>query len=189
MPPSILDYVARVSPGTHAIFCYENVEEAREVFISYVSGGRDRNEAVYILASSRESFEDFLQSVRLSSPHAEQRIDFLEMNKLSSKSKGLDYEATLALMKPRLDEVKRLGFGGYRIFILANDYLDYTTAEGVLQFEKQLGQNFAFPMAAICAYDLAEVGGRWDQVLLELLKAHGAHIFRGLAGSGGEVVS
>ena len=189
MPPSILDYVARVSPRTHAIFCYENIEEAREVFISYVGGGRDRNEAVYILASSRESFEDFLQSVRLSSPHAEQRIDFLEMSKLSSKSKGLDYEATLALMKPLFDEVKQLGFGGYRIFILANDYLDYTTAERVLQFEKQLGHDFAFPMAAICAYDLAEVGGKWDQVLLELLKAHGAHIFRGLAGSGGEVVS
>ena len=142
---------------------------------------------MYILASSRESFEDFLQLVRLSSPHAEQQIDFLEMNKLSSKSKGLDYEATLALMKSRL-EVKRLGFGGYRIFILANDYLDYTTAEGVLQFEKQLGHNFAFPMAAICAYDLAEAGGRWDQVLLDLLKAHGAHIFKGLAGSDGGVV-
>jgi len=189
MPPSVLGYVAGVSLGTHAIFCYEDVEEAREVFASYVNGGREKNETVYILASSRESFDDFLQSMRLIAPHAEQRINCLEMNKFSSKTKGIDYESALAHMKLPLDEVRELGFGGYRIFILGNDYLDYITADRVLQFEKQLGHNFTFPMAAICAYNLAEVEGRWDEVLLELLKAHGAHIFRGLAGSGGEVVS
>ena len=188
LPPSVLDYVARLPPTTHAVFCYENVEVAREVLISYLNGGKENNEAVYILSSSRESFDDFLQSIKLYEPFAEQRIDCIEMNKFSSKTKGIDYEMALTLMKSRLDATKRLGLSGLRIFILANNYLDYTTAEGVLQFEKQLGQNLPFPISAICAYDLTEAGGRWDQVLLDLLKAHGAHIFKGLAGSGGDVV-
>jgi len=186
--PSVLHYVAHLPPTAHAIFCYENVEAAREVLTSYLNGGQESNETVHILSSSRESFDDFLQSIKLYAPFAEQRIDCIEMNKFSSKTKGIDYETALVLMKSRLDAAKRLGFSGLRIFILANDYLDYTTADGVLQFEKQLGQNLPFPMAAICAYDLAEVGGRWDQVLLDLLKAHGAHIFKGLAGSDGGVV-
>ena len=186
--PSVLQYVAHLPPTAHAIFCYENVEEAREVLTSYLNGGQESNEAVHVLSSSRESFDDFLQSIKLYSPFAEQRIDCIEMNKFSSKTKGIDYETALALMKSKLDAAKRLGFSGLRIFILANDYLDYITADGVLQFEKQLGQNLPFPMAAICAYDLAEAGGRWDQVLLDLLKAHGGHIFKGLAGSDGGVV-
>ena len=188
MPPSLLDYVARLPPTAHAIFCYENVETAREVLVSYLNGAKERNEAVYILSSSRESFDDFLRSIKLYAPFAEQRIECIEMNKFSSKTKGIDYETALALVKPRLDVTKRLGFSGLRIFILANDYLEYTTAEGVLQFETQLGQNLPVPMTVICAYDLGEAGGIWDQVLLDLLKVHGAHIFKGLAGSDKDVV-
>ena len=161
---------------------------AREVLISYLNGGKESSEAVCIISSSRGSFDDFLQSIRLYEPFAEQRIDCIEMNKFSSKTKGIDYEMALTLMKSRLDATKRMGLSGLRIFILTNNYLDYTTAEDVLQFEKQLGQNLPFPISTICAYDLAEAGGRWDQVLLDLLKAHGAHIFKGLAGSGGDVV-
>jgi hypothetical protein len=155
--------------------------------MSYLNGAQERNEAVHILSSSRESFDDFLQSIKLYAPFAEQHIDFIEMNKFSSTTEGINYEAALSLAKSQLDAARRLGFNGFRIFILANDYLDYTTPEGVLHFEKQLGQEFPFPMAGICAYDLAAAGARWDQVLLDLLKAHGAHIFKGLAGSDWDV--
>lgn len=181
----MLDYVAHLPPTAHAIFCYENVETVRQVLISYLKGSQESNEAVHILSSSRESFDDFLQSVKLYAPFAEQQIDCIEMNKFSSKTKGIDLETALSLAKARLDAIKRLGFNGLRIFVLANDYLDYSNAEGVLKFEKQLGQNFPISMAAICGYDLTEAGGRWDQVLLDLLKAHGAHVFKGLAGSDG----
>ncbi|MGD0421957.1 MAG: MEDS domain-containing protein [Candidatus Bathyarchaeia archaeon] len=181
--PSVLDYVAHLPPTAHAVFCYENVETVRQVLVSYLKGSQERNEAVYILSSSRESFDDFLHSSKLYAPFAEQQIDCIEMSKFSSRTKGIDYETAMNLIKSRLDATKRLGFNGLRIFVLANDYLDYATAEGVLEFEKQLGQNFPIPITAICAYDLAEAGGRWDQVLLDLLKAHGAHVFKGLAGS------
>ena len=187
-PPSVLSYVAHLPPRAHAIFCYENVESAREVLVSYVNGGRERNEAISILGSSSESYDHFLQSTGLSAQFAEHPIDFLEMNKFAS-AKGIEFETALTLAKSRLEAAKRTGSGGLRVFILANDYLDYTTVEGVLQFEKKLGENFSFPLTVICAYDLTEVGARWDQVLLELLKAHGAHIFRGLAGSERDVVS
>jgi hypothetical protein len=180
---SVLDYVAHLPPTAHAVFCYENVETVRQVLTSYLKGGKESNEAVHILSSSHESFDDFLQSVKLYAPFAEQRIDCIEMNKFSSKTRGIDYETALDLAKSRLNATRRLGFNGLRIFVLANDYLDYATAEDVLKFEKQLGQNFSLPIAAICGYDLAKAGGRWDQVLLDLLKAHGAHVFKGLAGS------
>jgi len=186
--PSVLGYVAHLPPTAHAIFCYENVETVRQVLISYLKGSQESNEAVQILSSSRESFDDFLQSLKLYAPFAEQQIDCIEMNKFFSKTKGIDYETTVGLAKSRLDATKRLGFNGLRVFVLANDYLDYATAEGVLKFEKQLGQNFPIPMAVICGYDLTEAGGRWDQVLLDLLKAHGSHVFKGLAGSDGEEV-
>ena len=187
-PPSVLSYVAHLPPQAHAIFCYENVESAREVLVSYINGGRERNEAISILGSSRESYDHFLQSTGLSAQFAEHPIDCLEMNKFAS-AKGIEFETALTLAKSRLEDAKRTGSSGLRVFILANDYLDYTTPEGVLQFEKKLGENFSFPMTAICAYDLTEVGGRWDQILLELLKVHGAHIFKGLAGSERDVVS
>jgi len=187
-PPSVLSYVAHLPPRAHAIFCYEDVESAREVLVSYINGGRERNEAICVLGSSRESYDHFLQSTGLSAQFAEHPIDFLEMNKFAS-AKGIEFETALTLAKSRLEDAKRTGSSGLRVFILANDYLDYTTAEGVLQFEKRLGQNFAFPLTAVCAYDLTEVGGRWDQILLELLKVHGAHIFKGLAGSERDVVS
>ena len=98
-----------------------------------------------IFSVLRESFDDFLQSIKLYAPFAEQRIDCTEMDKFSSKTKGINYETALSLAKSRLDAARRSGFNGLRIFILANDYLDYTTPEGVLQFEKQLGQAFPFP--------------------------------------------
>ena len=186
--PSVLDYVAHLPPTAHAVFCYENVETVRQVLVSYLKGGQESNEAVYILSSSSETFDDFLQSLKLYAPFAEQQIDCIEMSKFSSKTKGIDYETAMNLAKSRIDATKRLGFNGLRIFILANDYLNYATAEDVLKFEKQLGQNFPIPVAAICGYDLAEAGGRWDQVLLDLLKAHGAHVFKGLAGSDREGV-
>ncbi len=186
--PSVLDYVAHLLPTAHAVFCYENVETVRQVLVSYLKGGQESNEAVYILSSSRESFDDFLLSLKLYAPFAEQQIDCIEMSKFSSKTKGIDYETAMNLAKSRIDATKRLGFNGLRIFVLANDYLNYATAEDVLKFEKQLGQNFPIPVAAICGYDLAEAGGRWDQVLLDLLKAHGAHVFKGLAGSDREGV-
>ena len=181
--PSVLDYVAHLPPTAHAVFCYENVETVREVLESYLEGSRESKSAVCILSSSRESFDDFLQSLKLRPQFAEHRLDLIEMSKFSSKSKGIDHEIALDLAKSRLDATKRLGFNGLRIFTLANDYLDYATAESVLKFERQLGQNFPIPIAAICGYDLAEAAGRWDPVLLELLKAHGSHIFKGLAGS------
>jgi hypothetical protein len=121
--------------------------------------------------------------LKLYAPFEEQQIDCIEMNKFSSKTKGIDYETALGLAKSLLDATQRVGFNGLRIFVLANDYLNYATAQGVLKFEKQLGQKFPIPMAAICGYDLAEAEGRWDQVLLDLLKAHGAYVFKGLAGS------
>jgi len=186
--PSVLDYVTHLPSTAHAIFCYESVETVSQVLVSYVKGGQESNQVVYIVSSSRESFDNFLQSLKLYSPFAEQQIDCIEMNKFSSKTKGIDYEKAMGLAKSRLDTIKRLGFNGLRVFVLANDYLDYATAEGVLKFEKQLGQNFPIPMAVICGYDLTEAGGRWDQVLLDLLKAHGSHVFKGLAGSDGEEV-
>lgn len=186
--PSVLEYVAHLPPTAHAIFCYENVETVRQVLISYLKGSQERNEAVHILSSSRESFDDFLQALKLYAPFSEQQIDSIEMNKFSSKTKGIDYETAMSLAKSRLDATKRLGFNGLRVFVLANDYLDYAPAEGVLKFEKQLGHNFSIPMAAICGYDLTEAGGRWDQVLLDLLKAHGAQVFKGLAGSDRDAV-
>jgi hypothetical protein len=181
--PSVLEYVARLPQTSHAIFCYENVETARQVLISYMNGGQENNEAVHILSSSRESFDDFLQHIELYPPFAGQQIDCIEMNKFSSKSKGINYETGLALARSRLDTTKKSGFKGLRLFVLANDYLDYTPPEGVLKFEERLGQNFPSLITAICAYDLAEAGGIWDQVLPDLLKVHGACIFKGLAGS------
>jgi len=186
--PSVLDYVAHLRPTAHAIFCYENFETVRQVLLSYLKGSQESNQAVYILSSSRESFDDFLQSLKLYAPFGEQQIDCIEMNRFSSKMKGIDYEIALGLAKARLDATKRSGFNGLRIFVLANDYFDYATAEGVLKFEKQLGQNLPIPMTAICAYNLTEARGRWDQVLLDLLKAHGTHVFKGIAGSDGGAV-
>ena len=141
------------------------------------------NEAVRILSSSRESFENFLRSLKLRSTFAGEQIDCIEMCEFSSKIKGINYETALSLTKGQLETNKSLGFNGLRIFTLANDYLDYATPEGVLDFERQLGQNFLFPMTGICAYDLAEAGVKWDKVLLDLLKAHGSYVFKGLAGS------
>jgi hypothetical protein len=183
VPPSVLDYVAHLPSSAHAIFCYENSEVARQVFVSYVNGAQEMNEPVHILSSSRESYENFLQSLKLYASFAKQQIDCIEIHKFSSKSKGINHETALAIAKAQLDRNKSLGFNGLRIFVLANDYLDYTTPEGVLDFERQLGQSFPFHMTGICAYDLTEGGGRWNEVLLDLLKAHGSHIFRGLAGS------
>jgi hypothetical protein len=184
----VLDYVAHLAPSTHAVLCYENVETVRQVLVSYLKGSEESNEAVRILSSSRESFGDFLQSVKLHAPFLEEQIDCIEMNKFSSKTGGIDYETALSLLKSRFDETKRLGFNGLRVLILANDYLEYTTPEGVLKFEKQLGQNFPFAMTVICGYDLAEAGGGWNQVLLDLLKVHRAHVFKGVAGSDEDIV-
>ena len=183
VPSSVLDYVAHLPPSTHAIFCYENSEVARQVLMSYVNGAQEMNEEVHILSSSRESFENFIQSLKLYVSFAKQQISCIEIDHFSSKTKGINHETALALAKAQLDRNKSLGFNGLRIFALANDYLDYATPEGVLDFERQLGQSFPFRMTGICAYDLAEGGARWNKVLLDLLKAHGSRIFKGLAGS------
>jgi sugar phosphate isomerase/epimerase len=147
-----------------------------------MKGAQESNEVMQILSSSQGSCDNFLQAVKLYAS-AEQRIDCIEMSKFASKTKGINHETALALAKARLEAIRRLGFNGIRIFTLANDYLDYTTAEAVLQFEKQLGQNFPLPITGICAYDLTCAQGKWDRVLLDLLKAHGAHVFKGIAGS------
>jgi len=105
------------------------------------------------------------------------------MNKFFSKTKGIRFETAMAVAKSTLDSTKMSGFNGLRLFILADDYLDYTSPQGVLRFEEWFGQNLPFPMTAICSYNLAEARGRWDEVLLDLLKVHGIRIFKGIAGS------
>jgi hypothetical protein len=66
---SVLRYVARLPATTHAVFCYEDTETARQVLMSYL------NEAVHILSYSRESLDLFLQSIKLYKPFAEERIN------------------------------------------------------------------------------------------------------------------
>ena len=182
--PSVLDYVTHLSPPAHAILCYESAETVRQVFISYLNGGREKNETVDVLSSSRETFNHFLQCIKYSSPLKEQNpINCIEMAEFSSKTNGIDYGRSLTLMKSRLNIVKKLGFTGLRIFTIANDYLDYATPQEVLQLEQHWGQKFPYSITIMCSYDLTRAEGKFDVVLLDLLKAHGTHIFTGLAGS------
>ena len=173
--------VARLPPTTHAVLCYENTETARQVLMSYLNGARERNEAVHILSSSLKSLDVFLQSIGLHTPFEEERTKCIEVDKFCSE--GINYEKAMVLAKPTLDAVRRWGSNGLRIFALANDYLDYVTPEEVLQFESQMGNRFSIPVTGICAYDLVDARAGWDRILLDLLKAHGVHVFQGLAGS------
>jgi hypothetical protein len=174
---SVLDYVVCLPPTSHAVFCYENLDHAYEVFRAYVRGATERAEAVRILCSSKRSYDVFLQSAKLSP--TKDHVNYVEMSAFSSKT-GFNSEKALSLAKSELDATRKLGFKGLRLFSLGNEYLNYASLSDVLQFEKQLGLKFPSSMSGICAYDIR--GSLGDEALSELLKAHGNHIFQGVAG-------
>ena len=174
--PSVLDFVARLPSTSHAIFCYESLDNACEVFRAYVKGATESDEAVRILCSSKSSYDAFMQSVKL--PTAKDQVHHMDMSAFSSK-RGFNSELAISLTKSELDATRKLGFKGLRVFSLANDYLNYASLNDVLQFEKQLGLRFPLPISGICAYD---IGSLVDEALADLLKAHGSHIFQGIAG-------
>ena len=174
--PAVLNYVANLPQTSHAIFCYESLDQAYEVFRAYVSGATERNEAVRILSSSKRSYDLFLQAT---GPPTKDLVNWIEMNAFASKT-GFNSEKALSLAKSELDAALKLGFKGLRLFSLANDYLNYTSLMDVLEFEKQLGLRFPTSMSAICAYDIR--GNLGEEALETLLKAHGSHIFQGVAG-------
>lgn len=111
-------------------------------------------------------------------PAAKDHVHHMDMGAFSSK-RGFNSELAISLTKSELDATRKLGFKGLRVFSLANDYLDYAPLNDVLQFEKQIGLKFPLSISGICAYDIGSLG---DEALAELLKAHGSHIFQGIAG-------
>jgi len=161
-----------MSLTTHAIFCYEAPGTLTRGLRAYVEGSIEKNEAVKILSSSRSTYEDLLKHL----PEAtlvRNRVGFIPIMELNCEKYRTFAESTV-------DEIKRLGYTGVRIFCLATEYFAYSSPQEVIKLEKQLGHNFSFPMSAICAYDTT--AGMKDEILAELLQAHGGHIFERIAG-------
>jgi hypothetical protein len=159
--------------------CYEDTEIIRQVFKAFVDGSVEKNEAVQVICSSRNAYDAFMQIANLS-PLARDHVQCLPMSEFSSKSGGVNHEKALSVIKSALEATSKMGFNGLRIFSLSNQYFDHISTDEVVRFEQQLGHEFTLPIAMICAYDTAK--NLSDEVLLDLLRAHGSHIFQGLAG-------
>jgi hypothetical protein len=52
----VLDYVAGLMPGSHAVLFYDSEDVASSIFGAYVNGGVKRGEVTYFACSSRDSY-------------------------------------------------------------------------------------------------------------------------------------
>lgn len=181
--PEVLEYVATLPPGSHAVFCYDNEPEATVIFQSYLQGGLDRNETTRLLTPNREEYERFLRNTG---------IDVKSLEKDGSLGYVLISDAVLD--KGRLSSSKRnetamkfaqqnreLGFRGTRVIGLCTHYLEYDSPSDVLRYERERGGR-RISISGICCYNahwLIESG--YHEFLLGLYEVHSQIIGKGLA--------
>ena len=192
--PVVLEYVAALPLGSHAIHCYSNKNEVAQIFDSYLQGGLERDEAVHLITPNHETYTNFLQAtnVNIESLENDKRLgcvliaDFLLDKDRLSSTKALHSALKL------IQEDEEFGFKGTRTFTTSTEphYSNYGSPSDLLQYERELGRSFNLPLSAVCTYSargLVDVG--LDDLLLTLFKPHGQIIFRGLACAQGEQTS
>lgn len=179
----VLDYVARLPIGAHAAFFYENEETAAQLFNAYVRGGIHRRERVYFVSTSSEDQQRFLDLAAdgfdlqlVEQPNYVSLMDFCFENGSLNLRKASDQVRTLAT------NVDGSLVKGSRVIVLADQYLKKASPDELRQFERGWGWSFPYPISVICSYDTRKLADpNWGDLILELCKAHGHLIFKGIA--------
>jgi len=106
-------------------------------------------------------------------------------NRRLSGAKALHSATTL------MEEDHDLGFKGTRIIASnAEAYLEISSPSELLQYEKELGASFNFPLSAFCLYSGPRlVKRRLDEFLLSLFPLHGVIVAKTLAWDKGKTSS
>jgi len=190
--PEVLDYVARLSTGSHALFLYETVRQASEVFRAYLDGAIDRGEAIFFTGSSHENLRDFLGLAGAEVPSLEKDgilrhvplWDFCFEDWQLSRRKA--WESVQGLLRG----VAESGLKGARVILLADRCLRYAMPKELVQFEREWGISFDSPVSVICSYDVSRMSSLGlGSLMIELIRLHGHGIFKGLVSQNDEKVT
>lgn len=184
--PEVLNYVATLPLGSHAIFCYDSEQEAVQVFKSYLQGVLERDEAVHFLAPNHEVYTSFLQStgVDIESLERHGRIGCLLISNFVVDKGHLSSAKALQSAVKLTQEDRELGFKGTRTFTPSTEqyYFEYGSPSDLLRYEHELGPSFNLPFSAFCTYNagrLVDLG--LQDLLIRLFQPHGQIIAKGLA--------
>ena len=181
-----MEYVSRLTPGSHAIFCYDNPEMAVQVFNSYLKGGFERREAVHIIAPNTETYRRLTATLGVDSRTLEgnrqltcvRLTDFIIDNGRLSPAKALQSRRKM------VETDHQLGFKGTRILGLSEHYLDYASPAELLENERRSAPSPDLPLTALCSYDGSAVLDQGlHETLIRLFEFHDEIIGKGLAWS------
>ena len=181
--PGVLEYVAKLPSGSHAVFCYDRQPEVTHIFASYLKGAMDRNEAMHVLAANERVYRKFVQ-------HALGRTEALQKDRhlgCQLISETLVDQGRLSSAKARRSSVELLqqdrqrGFQGARLFgLYTEQYFEYASPADLLGYEQE--PSFNLPVSAICTYNAGRLAGLGlHNLVLNVFQVHGQIIGKGIA--------
>ena len=179
----VLDHVSRLTPGSHAIFCYDDHKIAAQVFNSYLKGGFERREAVHIIAPNDETYGQLtaLLDVDRRTLEETRQLNFVPLSDFVDNgqlSQAKAYEGRRKIVQTD----RQLGFKATRILGLAEYYLDYASPSELLQFER--ASSSLPPLTSLCSYHGPRLMDRGlHELLIGLFEFHDEFIGKGLAWS------
>lgn len=187
----VLDCVARLSTGAHAIFLYETEQQASKVFGAYVDGALERDESIFFISSSQENLGRFLGLAGSDVPSLEKNalfkyvplLDFCFQNGHLSQQKASE---NMRVLLTGLDELR---FTGARFIVRTDQCLKYASTQELVRFERELGLSFGGAVSVMCSYDANKFTGvGLGNLLIELIKLHGHGIFKGFVSQSDEQI-
>lgn len=187
----VLDYVSRLPIGSHAALFHESEQLAAQILESYIRGGVKRLERIHFMSTSEEDQERFLKYTNENgkSPNSRKLVSYLSLIDFCFDNGRLSWRKAADQVRKLVGDVDGSSVKGVCVIVLADQYLRKASRDDLERFERQWG-SFHLPLSVICCYDTRIIADpTWGDLILQLCKAHGHLIFKGLAASRAEIVT
>ena len=172
-----LDYVRKLEVGNHGVFFYGNPHEKHEVLFNFLQAGFQNEEGVIYVASQENSkqirrhMEDFGLNVKALEKDGMLRVfDYDSWYIIDGE---VDVPHIMMMSQRVVDEAMEIGLKGLRGCGETACFFEHKKQKELLEYELMIGRKLAFPVTALCAYDMNHAKFLNEKFFISLIKAHG----------------
>lgn len=173
-----LGYANILKAGDHGVFFYRDPQEKHETLFNFLQAGLQNGEgAVYVASQEpskqiRRRMKDFGLNVKaLEKDNVLKIFDYNDWYMIDGE---VNVSHVMMMSQRVFDEAVEIGLKGLRGCGETACFFEHNKQKELLEYELMIGRKLAFPVTALCAYDVNHAKFVDGKYFASLIKAHGS---------------